>query len=578
MDRLFSAREAAARLQVELDTLYRYAQSGALHGAKVGNLWQFTEHDIESFVHVRDATPAAKHGPRLLQDALRIAARESGREVKLISGTERLSYAEIELYSDRLAGRLIAHDVRPGDRVILGIPNSVEFMIGCFAVWKARAVVVALDHGMLSTNLKHILKTIEPAALISSNTFAERLQEMPEVLRSFRAFFLKDPTKTSVDAQIAVESLQTVMASETQTEALPRDAQPDELATITFTSGSTGAPKGVMHTHESTLACASFTLSFLQLSKSDVMMVPLPLHHILAFRRLITSLLAQCSVVIAPDIFIMKQILSCRPTGLVLVPAACNILIDNFAAFFRDNGASLRYVEIGSEPISPERLNALQDILPNAQIHLTYGLTEGRVGYLKRGPNGVFDRLASSNEGLTVRVVGTQGQPTACGETGEILLTGSGLFKGYWEDSAEAIAEIRNSGFRTGDMGLTDEHGDVQLMGRMDDILKVCGHKINPREVESVLQQHPSVAEAVVVAVVDQRKNMEALHAYVVPRKGTGPVEPELVDHCRQHLELYRVPARIYFRDSLPRTALGKIQRHLVARLARNTIIARDIH
>lgn len=198
MNKSLSAREAAARQQVGLDALYRYPQSAVLH----------------------DATPAEKHGPRLLQDALSIAARQSGQEVKLISGTERFSYAEIELYSDRLASRLIAHDVRAGDRVILGIPNSGEFMIGCFAVWKARALVVALDHGMLSTNLKHILKTTEPAALISSNTFAERLQEMPEVLRSFRAFFVKDSTKTSVDAQIAVESLQTIMASKTQTEAL----------------------------------------------------------------------------------------------------------------------------------------------------------------------------------------------------------------------------------------------------------------------------------------------------------------------------------------------------------------------
>ena len=134
------------------------------------------------------------------------------------------------------------------------------------------------------------------------------------------------------------------------------------------------------------------------------------------------------------------------------------------------------------------------------------------------------------------------------------------------------MAEIRNNGFRTGDMGLTDEDGDVQLMGRMDDILNMCGHKVNPREVESVLQRHPSVAEAVVVAAVDQRKNMEALHAFVVPRKGAGPVEEELVDHCRQQLELYKVPARIYFRDSLPRTALGKIQRHLVARWPKNVM------
>lgn len=144
---------------------------------------------------------------------------------------------------------------------------------------------------------------------------------------------------------------------------------------------------------------------------------------------------SQCTVVVAPDIFITKQFFEFRPTGLVLVPGACNILIDNFASFFRDNGNSLRYVEIGSEPMPQEKLDALKAILPNAQIHLTYGLKEGRVGYLKAGSNGVFDHLAGSNQGLEIRVVDSQGRPVSRGETGEILLTGSGLFKGYGGDS-----------------------------------------------------------------------------------------------------------------------------------------------
>jgi acyl-coenzyme A synthetase/AMP-(fatty) acid ligase len=425
---------------------------------------------------------------------------------------------------------------------------------------------------MLSANLRHILERTEPTALIAGNSFAARVQGMPEILGSFHAFFLTEPTKIAGASQIVVESLQTALFSEAETGTLPADAQPEDVATINFTSGSTGTPKGVMHTHESTLACASFTLAFLELSKSDVMMVPLPLHHILAFRRFLTCFLAQCTLVIAPDIFIIKQFQSFRPTGLVLVPAACNLLVDNFSAFFHDQGDSLRYVEIGSEPISPERLGALQAMLPHTQIHLTYGLTEGRVGYLKPGPNGVFDRLASSNQGLEVKVVDSQGAPIRPGETGEILLKGSGLFKGYWGDSPEALAETKNNGFRTGDMGLMDGNGDVQLMGRMDDILKVGGHKVNPREVEVVLQRHPGVAEAVVVGVADQDKNMEiALHAFVVPRKGTRPIAPELVAHCREHLELYKVPARVYFRESFPKTALGKIQRHLVAQSATET-------
>jgi long-chain acyl-CoA synthetase len=577
MVKSFTAPETAAQLQIELDTLYRYALSGHLRGVKVGNLWRFTEDDIRDFISARrHSSRGGDHAPRLLQDALRNASRNSGDQVKFISGTERLSYAEIDLYSERLAGRLIARHVHAGDRIILGLPNSAAFVIACFAIWKARAVVVALDPAIRSTNLQHILERTEPTALIAEKSLVERVQEMPEVLRFFRAFFLKDPAAAPSDsAHIPIESLQTAITSESEMAALPAGARADDLATINFTSGSTGAPKGVMHTHESTLACASFTLNFLELLKSDVMVVPLPLHHILAFRRFLTSFLAQCTTLIAPDIFVaLSQFPVLRPTGLVLVPAACNMIIDTFASFFRDNGGSLRYVEIGSEPMSPERLRALQAILPHTQIHLTYGLTEGRVGYLKPGPNGVFNRLASSNDGLQVQVVDGPGQPVAHGETGEILLRGSGLLKGYWGDSPEALTRITNDGFRTGDMGLMEASGDVQLMGRMDDILKVGGHKVNPREVEAVLQRHPNVAEAVLVGLADPQKIMEVrLHAFVVPRKDTAPTAAELVAHCRLHLEPYKVPASIQFRASFPKTPLGKIQRHLVTQEAQEAAV-----
>jgi long-chain acyl-CoA synthetase len=576
MVKLFSARETATRLQIELDSLYRYAQTGALHGVRVGDRWHFTEEDIQDFISARRNGGPDDHGRRLLQDVLRNAARECREQVKLISSTERLSYAEIDLYSDRLANQLIARDVRAGDRVILSLPNSAAFIIACFAIWKARAVVVALDPAIRSTNLQHILERTEPTALIANNSFVERVQEMPDVLRFFRAFFLKDALATQPDpARITVDSLHTAFANEAATGALPTGASPDDVATVTFTSGSTGAPKGVMHTHETTLACASFTLDFLKLSKSDVMLVPLPLHHVLAFRRFVTCFLAQSTAVIAPDIFVaVKQFSEVRPTGLVLVPAACNILIDHFAPFLHDHGNSLRYVEIGSEPMSPERLKAVEALVPNANIHLTYGLTEGRVGYLKSGPNGVFDRLASSNDGLQIEVVDAQGQPVAGGETGEILLRGSGLLKGYWGDSQEAIARIRNQGFRTGDMGLMHPNGDVQLMGRIDNILKVGGHKIDPREVEAVLERHASVAEAVLVGLADPLKILEVeLHAFVVPRTGTAPAAAELIVHCRQHLEPYKVPAKIHFRASFPKTSLGKIQRHLVTQGAQKDLL-----
>jgi long-chain acyl-CoA synthetase len=506
-----------------------------------------------------------------LQDALRIAAKDCGEQTKFYSGPERLSYAEIDRQSDRLAQRLIVRSVAAGDRVIVGLPNSAAFIISCFAIWKVRAVVVALDPAIRSTNLQGILERTQPTVLIATSSFADRVFEMPDVLESFRAFFLKDAAvAASGGGKIPVESLQEAIAANTQNVSFPTGAKTDDLASITFTSGSTGIPKGVMHTHESTLACASFTLKFLELTPDGVMAIPLPLHHILAFRRYLTAFLAKCTTFIASDIFVALGLFpELKPTGLVMVPAACNMLIDSFAPFFREHGGQLRYLEIGSEPMSPERLRALQDILPKTKIHLTYGLTEGRVGYLKAGPNGVFNRIPSLNDGLEVGVVDTQDRQVAAGETGEILLRGSGLLKGYWGDSQEAIDKIKNNGFHTGDMGFVEANGDVQLMGRIDDILKIGGHKINPREVEAVLMRHPNIAEAVLVGLADPKKIMEAkLHALIILRNEPVPAPEELIAHCRKHLEPYKVPATYQVRTAFPKTPLGKIQRHLAAKEA----------
>ena len=508
-----------------------------------------------------------KGGPGVLPEALRIAAKSCGSGVKVISGAERLSYSRIDLYSNHLAAHLLECGVGPSDRVIIGLPNSTEFIIACFAIWKAGAVVVALDHCIRPANLEHVLEDVAPTALIAGDSFAEKVQGMPSVLRLFRAFFLTGDHSQSQSAPVHVESLQSAMEEPVEMTGAAADIKPDDLATITFTSGSTKLPKGVMHTHESILSCASFTLSYLGLSPDDIMMLPLPLHHVLAFRRFVSCVLAHCTLVLAPDIFVMKQFSETQPTGLVLAPSGSNILIDNFRSFFRKEGGCLRYVEVGSEPISPGRLHALQQMFPDARIQLTYGLTEGRVGYLHPGADGIFDRLDSSNRGLEIDVIDRDGHPVGPGESGEILIAGSGLFSGYWGDSIEAQARRRKEGFRTGDMGAVDENGRIRFMGRMDDMIKIAGHRINPREIEMVLQRHAGVVEAVVVAHFDPAdKTGPSLCAFAIRRNGTVVSETELVAHCREHLELYKVPARIHFRESFPKTPLGKIQRHLVMR------------
>ena len=566
--KLYSAPEVASWLGVELDTLYRYARRGNLRGLKIGKLWRFAEADVEEFLQSRRYRSCqVEASPKLLPEILHQAGEKSGQTSGLVCSSVRMSYAEIDLLSDRLAAALVDRGLRPGDRVLTVLPNSVEFVIVCFAVWKARAIVVPEDSTVRLGNLLHILQDTQPAALVVDRNVATQLEEVREAPPSLRTIFIKDRTfALSGLGSIEVESLDAVLESEARVAPIAlTGGSPAEAVSITYTSGSTGTPKGVVHTHESWLAGAAFTRDYLGVSATDKLVIPLPLHHAYAFRQILAYLLAGGTVVIAADIYqALKLMREERPTALLLVPAACNIMADHFASVLQGADSFLRYIEVGSAPLAPERLRGLRDLLPTTPIHLPYGLTEARVGFLQAGPDRRLNRISRLSPGLELKVVDTDGQPVAKGQTGEIGLRGTGLMKGYWHRPESE--HLESGWFRTGDMGRLDENGEVALLGRIDQILKIGGRKVNPFEVELALNRHPAVAESAAVGLPDQQGIMEQeLHAFVVPQKNRNPSVVELLAHCRQVLEPYKIPVRIHFLTSLPRSSVGKIQRHLLA-------------
>jgi long-chain acyl-CoA synthetase len=359
--------------------------------------------------------------------------------------------------------------------------------------------------------------------------------------------------------------LDAVLASESPVDRLPwTAADPDEIVSISYTSGSTGTPKGVCHTHASWLAGARFTCDYPGVTPADTMIIPLPLYHGLAFRQILGYALAGVSLLIATDIYqALKFLRERRGTALLLVPAACNLVMHHFASVLREADAFLRYVEIGAAPLEPERLRQLGKLLPTTPVHLPYGLTEARVAFLKPGQGGRLNRISAIAPGLELKVIDGDGQPVGPGQTGEILLRGRGLMKGYWGWSEEQCARLRDQGFRTNDLACINSDGEPELLGRADDVLKIGGRKVIPQEVEAVLNRHPAVAESAVVGLPDPRGVFEReLRAYVVLMDKDRKIsEAELQVYCRGCLEPYKVPVRFSFRRSLPKSAVGKLLR-----------------
>ncbi len=561
IDRLLSAQEVAEYLGVELDTLYRYARSGRIGGVKVGKYWRFTQADVEAFVRGGRRATAA---PATLPEVLRTVAKASDQSGRVVAGDMRASWAEIDALSDRLAMALLQRGVAPGDRVLTVLGNSVQFIIACFAVWKARAVLVPEYTAIRPNGLRHILADADPAIMIVDRGFAERLDDGGVGLNHVHTVFVRERTFTLSGLEhVTVESLDAVLESPTRGAQIPRSAPPAEIVSITYTSGSTGAPKGVMHTHQSWLAGAAFTKTYLGLSERDTIVIPLPLHHGLAFRQILAYLLANANVVITSDIYqALRALKQERPTALLLVPAACNIAADNFASVVQQADPHLRYVEIGSAAMTPERLRGIRELLPSTTIHLSYGLTEARVGYLREGSDGKLNRIAAVPDGLSVCVVDDDGKSVGIGKAGEILLQGTGLMHGYWEKTESKRSFLEERGFPTGDAGRLNQQGDVELLGRLDEVLKVGGKKVNPLEIELLLNQHPGVDESAVLGAPDPAGVFESvLHAFVVLRKGESISASDLEAHCRRNLEPYKVPRRFHFRSSLPKSPIGKVRR-----------------
>jgi len=569
--KLLSAPDVAGVLGIEVDTLYRYARKGVIRGIKIGKLWRFSQSDVDAFIRARRAAgpelsaPEADQ-PTLLPALLSHAARLAGPRPGLIGASGEISFEELDRQSDRLAAALARRGVRRGDRVVLILPNCAEFVVTMFAVWKLRCVLVAESTAIRTENLLHVVRDASPKVMIVDRGVAERFEGSWSAYKSLSLVLIKDRTfMFSGGEAFDVDSLDALLAEDAGPMQLPwAAADPEEVASITYTSGSTGLPKGVMHTHRSWLASARFTCEHAEITSRDAILIPLPLYHGLAFRQILSYALVGGTLIIAADVYMaLKWLPQHRPTALVLVPAACGIVLDHFATVLRGAEAHMRYIEVGSAPLPPERLGQLMQLLPGTRFLLPYGLTEARVGYLERGEDGKLNQFAAVSPGLRVDVVDAVGAPVAWGETGEIRLRGEGLMHGYWGSSPERLAALRGEGFRTGDVGRVNGRGRIELVGRLDDVLKVGGKKVVPQEVEQVLNRHPAVAESGVVGKPDPSGIFETrLCAHVVLKRSTDVVaERELLDFARQHLEPHKLPAEIHFRKSLPKSSVGKLLR-----------------
>lgn len=473
----------------------------------------------------------------------------------LIAGADRLTYSEVMSAADSVGAGLLAAAIEPGDRVIVALRDSVEFVAMFWGALKAGIVPVPVAQGLSVDDLSFILADSQAKAVAFDVTSAAAVREAD---RS-PGLVMFGAGKVSAGEL----DLRATMNDGASLEAASTD--PDETALWLYTSGTTGTPKAVMHAHRNVVAATGGLASqVLGLGPDDVVLSASRMFFAYGLGNQVylpASVGASVIVSGSPAVpsFIGETLTAHRPTILFGVPSF-------FAGFARlpdaDLPDSVRAVISAGEGL-PTAL--LERFTKRFGLPLLDGLgaTEALHHFTSNTPDDVVPGSAGrALAGYEVAVRDPDGADLAEGNSGELWMRGPTTFSGYWQRPEITDRTIRDGWIRTGDLAQIRD-GRVYHEGRVDDLIKVAGIWIVPTEIEEVLRAHHDVAEAAVV-VVDTPSGVPALKAFVVSERDGSELTGELIRLCRGRLASYKVPQAFEIVDALPRTASGKLRRFVL--------------
>ncbi len=485
----------------------------------------------------------------------------------LVCDNRRLTYAEIEAQANRLAHAMRAQGLQRGDRVGLFLNNSVELVVGIFAVLKAGGVFVPINPTTKAEKLSYILNNCRATGLFFEGRQAEMVTQVMEAVPWLQ--FAIQSGAGDAHSSTPVLDYQQIQAGEAQ--ARPNVPVIDlDLACLIYTSGTTGDPKGVMSDHSNVVFASGSIISYLKNTPEDVVINTLPLSFDYGLYQLLMTFRFGGRLILergfAYPAAILKRMEAERVTGFPGVPTLFAILVRMDLSAY--DLSYLRYLSNTAAALPPSHIQELQTKFPWTTIFSMYGLTETkRTLYL---PPEQLDKRPGS---VGIAIPGTEvwledenGKRLGAGEVGELVVRGRHVMRGYWE-APEATANRYRPGplpgerlCYSGDLFRMDDEGFLYFVSRKDDIIKTRGEKVAPKEVETVLYAIPGVLEAAVIGVPDSILG-QAPKAFLAVEEGVSLTEAQVLAHCRAHLEDFMMPRSVEFRKELPKTSSGKIKK-----------------
>lgn len=495
-----------------------------------------------------------------INEVLTSGARKYADRVAVVDGGRQTSFAELEAAVLQTAGWLQAQGVGKGDKVAIQGRNSLAWVVAFYATLRAGAVAVPLNHKLAAAETAYILEHSESRLWLVDGDLYQ-----PEAFGSgeLRAFALNGEGGSAGLPPFAPTSESHPFT--------PVDVAADDLAELLYTSGTTGRPKGCMHSHANVLLAGLGSSTVYGLGPSDRVLIAMPVWHSFPLNNLLVgSHYLGATTVLLPEyhpLHFLEAVQAERCTLFFGAPIAYLMPLKMIPNFDEFDLSSVRAWLYGGGPIDAATARMLMERYKTDRFYQVFGMTEtGPTGTAllpdeQVAKAGSIGRYAVS--GCDIKVMRDARTEAGPGEVGEIWMRCQSMMLGYYRNPDATAAAFHDGWYRTGDLARIDEDGYLFIVDRLKDLIITGGENVYSKEVEDVLATHPAIAEAAVIGIPHPEWG-ETVTAVIVPKDGAEVSADAIKAHCAQHLARYKVPRLVRIVDTLPRTPTGKVMKYVL--------------
>jgi long-chain acyl-CoA synthetase len=503
----------------------------------------------------------------------------------------KMTYRTLNELTDRLAGGLAKLGVKKGDRVVIFMPNSPQFIIAYFAVMKLGGVVVATNPLYSAREMIDQFEDCGAETVLCTSNFYARVKEVQpkthvkKVVVSHIKDYMGQPIKTlfGLNKKSVAEHhaelrdgdlwLQDVLAQNTPADRPRVSVGPDDVAIFQYTGGTTGTPKGAVALHRNLVADSLQIKAWIHDTRQgqEVVLVAIPMFHVYGMVAALCYCVAAAGAVLCTPnprdlVNMLSAINTFHPTVFPGVPTMYNA-INNYPDLSKYNISSIRGCISGSAPLMPET-QARFEQLTGGNLREGFGMSEAPTathcnplkGENRRGSIG----LPFPDVDAKIMSLDEPDKELPVGEVGELTLKGPQVMQGYWNKPTETTNVLRNGWLYSGDIARMDEDGYFYIVDRKKDMVIAGGFNIYPTNIEKAIKEHPKVLDVAAAGIPDPHRG-ETIKVWIILRPNETLTEQEVIAFCRERLARYEVPTSVEFRTELPKTMVGKVlRRYLV--------------